>query len=194
MRQAAASASSATPVECSRSHGDLRPVSAAMAMKAASTRSPAIQICGNGSISSACSHIRVSSSSARRSSKFAQRRARRAEARTRRPLDARRPPVPRRGPRRRGRGRCPSPRAGDASATGSRRRGRPGIPVRPSARRRTRAPPGCSSRGRATRRTAAPPRTSSRTRHGPSEPALAMASSIIAARTSGARPAPTWAR
>ncbi len=70
MRQAAASASSATPVECSRSHGDLRPVSAAMAMKAASTRSPAIQIFGNGSLSSACSHIRASSSSARSSSKF----------------------------------------------------------------------------------------------------------------------------
>ena len=31
MRHAAASASSATPVECSRSHGDLSPVSAAIA-------------------------------------------------------------------------------------------------------------------------------------------------------------------
>ena len=40
MRQAAASASSATPVECSRSHGDLRPVSAAIARERASTRSP----------------------------------------------------------------------------------------------------------------------------------------------------------
>ncbi len=35
MRQAAASASSATPVECSRSHSDLRFVNAAMAMKGA---------------------------------------------------------------------------------------------------------------------------------------------------------------
>ena len=41
---------SATAVECSRSHGDLSPVSAAMAMKAASIRArPSIQICGNGS-------------------------------------------------------------------------------------------------------------------------------------------------
>ena len=64
-RQAAASARSATPVECSRSHGVLRSVNAAMATKAASTRSPAIRICGNGSISSACSQILVSSISAR---------------------------------------------------------------------------------------------------------------------------------
>ena len=70
MRHAAASASSATPVECSRSHGDLSPVSAAIAMKAASTRSPAIQSFGNGSASSACSHILASSRSARRLSKF----------------------------------------------------------------------------------------------------------------------------
>ena len=40
MRHAAPSARSATPVACSRSHGDLRPVSAAMAMKAASSLSP----------------------------------------------------------------------------------------------------------------------------------------------------------
>ena len=65
MRHAAASASSATAVECSRNHGDLRSVNAAIAAKAVSTRSPAIQICGDGSIASACSHIRVSSSSAR---------------------------------------------------------------------------------------------------------------------------------
>ena len=39
-------------------------------MKAASTFSPPIQSCGNGSISSACSHIRVSSSPARSSSKL----------------------------------------------------------------------------------------------------------------------------
>ena len=49
MRHAAASASSATPVECSRSHGDLRSVNAAIAMNAASTLSPAIPIWGNGS-------------------------------------------------------------------------------------------------------------------------------------------------
>ena len=65
-------------------------------------------------------------------------------------------------------GDVPSPRAEDASAAGSRRRGRPGTPVRPSVRRRTRALPGRASRGRATRRTAAPPRTSSRTPHEPS--------------------------
>ena len=55
---------------------------------------------------------------------------------------------------------------------------RPGIPVRPSARRRTRAPPGCPRRGRASRRTAAPPRTSSRTRRGPSGRRWRSASSI----------------
>jgi DNA-binding NarL/FixJ family response regulator len=70
MRQAAASASSATPVECSRSHGDLRPAIAAIAANAASILSPAIHCSGVGSLSSACAHIRVSSSSARRSSKF----------------------------------------------------------------------------------------------------------------------------
>ena len=70
MRQAAASASSATPVECSRSHGDLSPVIAANGGEPASIRSPAIHLSGDGSLSIACSHIRVSSSSARMSSKL----------------------------------------------------------------------------------------------------------------------------
>ena len=64
MRQAAASASSATPVECSRSQGDLRPVIAAIVANAASIASPVTQTSGDGSLSSACSHIRASSSSA----------------------------------------------------------------------------------------------------------------------------------
>ena len=124
-------------------------------------------ICGNGSISSAWSHMPDSSRSATRSPKFrtaisASRGSYAAPARRSTTLRASS------APRLSGRGRCPSPRAGDASATGSRRRARPGIRVRPSARRRTRALPGYSARGRATRRTAAPPRTSPRTSHGTS--------------------------
>ena len=45
-------------------------VSAAMAMKAASTRSPTSRTCGNGSASIACSQIRASSRPSRRSSKL----------------------------------------------------------------------------------------------------------------------------
>ena len=62
--------------------------------------------------------------------------------------------------------------------------------VRPSARRRTRAPPGCSSRGRAS------PANRCATSHIVANasralgPALAIASSIILARTSGGRPDP----
>jgi len=41
-----------------------------MAAKVASIRSPAIQTFGIGSLSIACSHIQLSSSSARRSSKL----------------------------------------------------------------------------------------------------------------------------
>ena len=136
MRQAAASASSATPVECSRSHGDLRPVIAAMAANAASIRSPAIQISGDGSLSSACSHIRASSSSARSSSKFSHGElGERGLVRGARTAldDAARLVGARGGEEERD---VSAPRAGGASAAGSPRRRRPGIP-RPSQRAKT---------------------------------------------------------
>ena len=62
-RQAAASASSATAAQCSRSQGVFRPVIAAIVAKPASIASPWSQTGGEGSIASAYSHIRESSSS-----------------------------------------------------------------------------------------------------------------------------------
>ena len=60
-RQAAASASSATAAQCSRSHGVFRPVMAAIVAKPASMSSPWSQTGGEGSMASACSHMRDSS-------------------------------------------------------------------------------------------------------------------------------------
>ena len=164
-RQAAASASSATFVECSRSHGDLRPVSAAIAVNAASTRSPSIQSSGNGSASSACSQIRVSSSPA------SVPKLRRASLASRGSYAA---PV-----------RCSTTdraslgpdavRKKETSLATCRRRIDNGISSprafgnpRPSQRAKTySSAPSMPGRGRATPRTAARPHTSPRTNHEP---------------------------
>ena len=193
MRQAAASASSATPVECSRSHGDLSPVSAAMAMKAASTRSPAIRTCGNGSLSSACSHIRASSSSARSSVKL-----RTASPASRGSYAA---PVRRSTTARASSGPAAERKSEMSLATCRRRIGKgiaspraSGNP-RPSQRAKTYSSAAWMLEPRSSH-----PANRCATSHIVANasralgPALAMASSIIAARTSGERPAPTWAR
>ena len=86
----------------------------------------------------------------------------------------------------RGTGRCPCRHAGGASAAESRPPRRRGTLARPSGRRRIRVPPERSGRDRATPRTAAPLRTSSKTTH-VLVAAFAIASSSIAARTSGLR-------
>ena len=93
----------------------------------------------------------------------------------------------------RGRGRCPSPRRGDASAVGISSPADVRNP-RPSQRAKTysSAVLDVQSRGRANPRTAAPPRTSSRTPHGPAGPALAIASSTSASRTSGGSAHSRW--
>ena len=193
MRQAAASASSATPVECSRSHGDLRPVSAAMAVNAASTRSPAIRTCGNGSLSSACSHIRVSSRSARRSSKF-----RTASSASRGSYAA---PV-RRSTTARASSAPAAERKRETSLATCRRRIGNGIASprtsgnpRPSQRAKTYSSAVLDARAeaRATPRTAAPPRTSSRTPHGPSGRRWRWRPRSARRAPPAARPAPTWA-
>ena len=61
---------SATPVECSRSQGDLRPGESGESSKAGIDPVAGEATWGNGSLSSACCHIRVSSSSANTSSKW----------------------------------------------------------------------------------------------------------------------------